>query len=134
MSIVLSLSKELKVSLDPVRSEERIPSVSFDLLVEVEMPFQEARIKAKERWFTYDALNRFENELSDLRSAESGMATLLDMSDRAVLEIVREGNEVKTTVRIMDTMKMVITIVESHGYALELSKLHEQLSAYEKWW
>lgn len=134
MSLVLCTSQELKLSLDPVDVEERIPSVAFDLLVEIAMPFQQARITSKECWFTHDALNRFEDQLSDLRSNERGLAILLDMSDRPVLQISREGNEVKTIVRTTDTLRLVTTTVEVHGYASEISILHEQLCSYEKWW
>jgi hypothetical protein len=134
MCIVLCSSPELKISLDPVRLEERVPSVAFDLLVQVEMPFQQARITIKERWFTHDALNGFEDELSDLRSTESGEATLLDMSERPVLQIVRQGSEIKTVIRSSDSMKMIGTVVEVKGYAAEVAILHKQLCSYEKWW
>jgi hypothetical protein len=134
MSLVFSTSPELRVSLDPVRTEDRVPSVAFDLLIEVAMPFQTARITSKERWFTHEALNKFENELLTLRSAEHGSAVLQDMSERPVLRVMRQGNEVTTTVRTEDTTQMVVTAVESRGYASELEALHEQLRSYEKWW
>lgn len=134
MSLVLTTSPELKVSLDPVRTEERIPSIAFDLLVEVTMPFQAARITSKERWFTHEALNRFEDQLLALCSTEDGSAALLDMSEKSVLRVIRQGAEITMTVHTEDTTRMVTTVVESRGYASELGTLHEQLRSYEKWW
>ena len=134
MCIVLTTSPELKISLDLVRTEDRVPSVAFNLLVEVNMPFQQSRVSANECWFKHEALNRFEDQLADLRSTEGGTATLSDMSDRPVLRVIRVGNEIKTTVRTTDTMQMETTVVEVHGYASEIAVLWEQLRSYEKWW
>ena len=134
MKLVLGTSPALRISLNPVRTEDQIPSVAFDLLVEVAMPFQGARITSNERWFSYEALNAFEAQLSNLRDMELGSATLQDMSERPVVDIAREGNEITMAVRIADTTQSVTTVVEVRGCAPEVATLYEQLASFPKWW
>ncbi len=134
MALVLASSRELQISLEPVRVEDRLPSVAFDLLAKLTMPFQEATVQIRECWFTHDALREFECQLSELRSLETGSAALLDMSENAIVRIARNGGNIVITIRASDTMGMSSTVIELNGYSAEISEMLGHLREYEKWW
>ena len=134
MALVLTSSKELQIVLEPVRVEDRLPSVAFDVQFKLLMPFQESAIFIKECWFTHEELNQFEEQLADLRSMDEGKAILHNMSEFPVLEISRKGNAMVTTVRSADTMGTSSSIIQLNGYAQEVAEMLEHLRGYEKWW
>lgn len=126
--------QELTVSLDPVRAEDRVLSVAFNIVAEMTLPFQSGRLELKECWFEHSALNDFEAQIKALRHEESGRAVLCDMSNKPILRCERKDAEVRFEVIAMDTMGMGRATLEVQGYASEIDDLYQALRDYPKWW
>jgi len=134
MTLRLSTSPELCITLDPVRVEDHVPSIAFDVTALLVMPFQQTRLFIKERWFSHASLNKFEAELVELISMSEGFARLRDLSDRDVLVIERRQNTISTRVYSTDTTGMTSSMIEVNGYSSEIEELWSALHSYEKWW
>ncbi len=134
MTLRLSTSPELCITLDPVRVEDHVPSIAFDVTALLEMPFQQTRLFIKERWFSHASLNEFEAELVELISMSEGFARLRDLSDRDVIVIERRQNTITTRVYSTDTTGMTSSMIEVNGYSSEIEELWSALHSYEKWW
>ena len=134
MTIALVESPHYRLTLDPVCAEDRVPSVAFDIAVELQMPFQRATLLVKECWFSHEQLNSFEAGLLNLLSAEHGTAKLINLSEKPILQLTREGNSLRTVFSMSDTLSMAETTFTFNGYAAELDQVHRNLSSYEKWW
>jgi hypothetical protein len=134
MNLALISSAEFEVTLDTVQVDDRIPSVAFDVTANLHLPFQTANVTIKQCWFTHAALNEFEQQLSALRSQESGAATLLNMSDCPILKVMRQGDEIKMSIQASDTVGMSLTTIEMNSYASEIAEIYEHLHSCAKWW
>jgi hypothetical protein len=132
--IELVKNTELYVTLDPVQTEGRLPSVAFDIKACFTMPSQQTTIHIKETWFEYSALNVFETGLRDLIERESGTVELRDMSEDPIISIGRNGNDAVFTLIASDTVKMGKVTLEVNGYALEIKEMFDRLQGYPKWW
>jgi len=134
MTIDLSTSQELQLRLDPVESEDRFPSVAFDIEAKFTMPFQQTTISIKECWFSYANLNRFEEELGNLCRQETGSAVLLDMSGVPIVTLDRYDEKVTTRVQAIDAAGIGKVVLEVAGYPSEILAMLEKVREYPKWW
>jgi hypothetical protein len=91
LSIIdLSTSQELQLRLDPVASEDRFPSVAFDIEAKLTMPFPQTTISIKQCWFSHTDLNRFEEGLGTLCHQASKGAELTTGLSRVDAECGKE--------------------------------------------
>lgn len=134
MTIVLIDSPELRLTLDPVRTEDTVPSVAFDVTAQLMMPFQTATLLIKECWFSHDELNAFEGALLIMLGEHDGTAQLANLSEKTILQFTKEGDELRTVFTMADTIGMAETTLKLNGYASEAHQIHSNLSSYEKWW
>ncbi|MGZ0079704.1 hypothetical protein [Methylomonas sp. YC3] len=134
MTLDLSTSQELQLRLDPVASEDRFPSVAFDVEAKFTMPFQQTTISIKECWFSHADLNRFEEELGNLCRQETGTAVLLNMSGDPIVAVERCNQEITTRVQATDTVGIGKVVLEVTGYPSEVPVMLEKVREYPKWW
>jgi hypothetical protein len=134
MPLTLLASPEFNVSLDPVGVEERIASVAFDVVADLSMPFQQTHLVIKECWFGHEALNAFEAQLNALQHQDEGEATLLNMSERPIIRVIRTGATLASIVRSTDTMGLGASTIEVSGYATEIPEILARYRSFEKWW
>ncbi len=130
----LIINNELEVYLELSGVSDHLPSVAFDIDVSWRMPFQKVNIQILECWFECSSIDTFLLDLKTLISLESGEATLLDLSHRPVICLVKSGNELITKISAQDTAELGQTQLTVYGYSAELSELTAKLSAFEKWW
>lgn len=134
MTIDLSTSQELQLRLDPVASEDRFPSVAFDIEAKLTMPFQQTTISIKECWFSHTDLNRFEEGLGTLCHQENGSAVLLNMDGIPIVAVDRNNETITTRVQATDTAGIGKVVLEVTGYPSEIAAMLEKVREYPKWW
>jgi hypothetical protein len=134
MHLALVNSPEFQITLDPAQVEDRVPSVAFNVLADLHMPFQAASVRIKECCFTHAALNEFEQQLSALRTQARGSATLSNMSGLSILTVVRDGNRITTSINASDTVQMASTTIEVNGSASEIARMYGNIRSFAKWW
>jgi len=132
--IELCRSEEFIITLDPVEVEEQISSVSFDVVAEMNLTYQRARIEFQSCWIKMNALARFEDQLSELIKQESGAVVLANFKKQPVITINRTGSEIDIIVDTTDTMGFGKATVKVPGYASELEEILGRLKAYPKTW
>lgn len=134
MTLDLITTQELQLSLDPVASEERFPSVAFNIEARFSMPFQHTAITIKECWFSHTDLNKFEEELRLLCGQEKGRATLRNMDGMSIVSLKRHEEKVATRIHATDTVSMGKVVLTVAGYPGELRSMLEKIREYPKWW
>ncbi|HEX5337870.1 MAG TPA: hypothetical protein VFW53_05490 [Gallionella sp.] len=134
MTIDLSTSKELQLHLDPVASEDRFPSIAFDIEAKLTMPFQQTTISIKECWFSHADLNRFEDELGTLCHQEYGSAILRNMDEAQIVAVDRNNDRITIRVQAADTAGIGKVVLEVTGYPSEIATMLEKVRGYPKWW
>ena len=132
--IEICKSRELVITLNPVEIEERVPAVSFDVVAEMNLLYQKARIEIQSCWIKYDELNRFESELSNLIQQESGSIVLSDSKQKPILTISRDGNGINFIVEAIDTMYLGKARIEVPGNVSELQEVLDRFKNYPKAW
>lgn len=132
--IEICKSRELVITLNPVEIEERVPAVSFDVVAEMNLSYQKARIEIQSCWIKYDDLNKFESQISDLIQQESGSVVLSDSKNKPILTIGREGNGINFIVEAIDTMHLGKARLEVPGHASELQEVLDRIKDYPKTW
>lgn len=134
MTIDLSTAQEFQLRLDPVASEDRFPSVAFDIEAKLTMPFQQTTISIKECWFSHADLNRFEEELGTLCHQENGSAILRNMDEVPIVAVDRNNDGITIRVQATDTVGVGKVVLEVAGYLSEIATMLEKVREYPKWW
>ncbi|HEC15156.1 MAG TPA: hypothetical protein ENI99_01055 [Sedimenticola sp.] len=122
------------MTLDPVEVEERVPAVSFDVVVEMNLSYQKARLEIQACWFGNDALNDFESRLGDLIQQESGDVVLANIKGKPVLTISKAGKNINFIIEATDTMGLGKARIEVPGYSSELQEILGRIKSYPKSW
>ena len=130
----LCRSDEFVLTLDPVEVEEKASSVSFDVVAEMNLSYQRARIEFQSCWIKMDALKRFEARLDELLRQESGSVVLANNRKKPVITINRAGDDIDIIVEATDTMGYGKARMEVPGYASELEGLLGRIRDYPKTW
>lgn len=127
-------SSPLEVTFDPVSTEERLPSVAFDITANWGMPYQQAQIIIKECWLEYSELNRFENELKQLINRQLDNVKLSNMSLEPVIQFSRSSDKVTFEFVSTDTANMGTVSIKTNLYEQELAEIIQNIKNWGKWW
>ena len=127
-------SSPLEITFDPVSTEERLPSVAFDITAKWMMPHQEAEIIIKECWFEYTALNRFEEDLKQFTSRQIYVLELSNMNLKPIIQIRRDSDEVIFEFMVSDLFDMGTVSIKTNLYEQELVEITQNIKNWAKWW
>lgn len=139
MKIELIRSDEFRFHLDPVACEDRHPSVAFDIEANLETWFDRhsTRITLRERWFWYDDLNRFEDQLRRIDGEScAGTAVLATMSAETIVSVDREGDRFRLRIQGIENFGRpeTVVLVEFTRPAHEIGSMLRGFSEFPKWW
>jgi hypothetical protein len=132
--IELLNSNELKLTLDPVSTQERVLSIAFDIKAEMNFPYQNVQIEIKSCWIEHSALNDFEGQVRDFTKGERSIAILQNMSNQPIFRIIREKTNIQFLIEASDSVGMGKGTIAVNGYEAEVKELLERLRDYPKWW
>jgi hypothetical protein len=132
--IELLNSNELKLTLDPVETEEKVLSIAFDIRAEMNFPYQNVQIEIKSCWIEHWTLNDFEGQVRDFIKGERSVALLQNMSNQPVFQIIRGQENVQFVIEASDSMDMGTGKISVNSYEAEVNELFERLRNYPKWW
>jgi hypothetical protein len=127
-------SAPLEIVFDPVSTEERLPSVAFNITAKWSMPFQQAEIIIKECWFEYSELNRFEDDLKQLVNRQIHSVKLSNMSLIPIMRFRRIGDKVSFEFIANDSADMGTVSIQTNLYELEINEIAENIKNWAKWW
>jgi hypothetical protein len=127
-------SPPLLITFDPVLTEERLPSVAFDITAKWEMPYQNATIVIRECWFALTELKRFEGELTRLSGGQTTELKLNNMSEGSVLQFEKHGDQVKFELAASDSAGLGTVSIKTSVYGQEILDIIENIKNWDKWW
>jgi hypothetical protein len=127
-------SSPLEVTFDPVFTEERLPSVAFDITANWVMPYQQAQIIIKECWVEHSELNRFESQLKQLINKQLDNVKLSNMSLEPIIQFSRNSDKVIFEFVSIDTGKMGTVSIKTNLYEQELTEIIQNIKNWGKWW
>lgn len=137
MKIELSRSDEFRLDLDPVECEDDLPSVAFDIEASLNLFRDSMTISLRHRWFSHDALKRFEEELRAIAFERTlGPATLRNMSDVSIIIVDREGDRILIRIQGIDYYEVYgrVVLVEFERNFVEIREMLQGFEAFPKWW
>lgn len=131
---VLIDSSPIKITFDPVATEERLPSVAFDITASWAMPFQIAQIEVKECWLEYEELSQFEISLKQLLHGKIENATVKNMSLKPIIYLEKNNGKFDFSFIAADLAQIGKVLIKTKIYEQELIEIIQNIQSWEKWW
>lgn len=124
----------LEIYLDPVSTQERLPSVAFDITINWVMPYQNAQINIKECWLEYSELKRFENELKQFINLQTNSVNLNNMSSVPIIMLKKDSEKIIFEIMVTDSASMGVISIKIYLYEQELVEMAQNIKNWAKWW
>ena len=127
-------SSPLEIKFDPVLTEERLPSVAFDIIANWVMPYQQAQVTVKECWFEYSELNCFEEDLKKFMNQQIETVKLSNMSLEPIMLFGRNSGKVTFEFLAGDSAQIGTVLIKTNLYEQELADIILNIKNWDKWW